>query len=114
MNQNEIINMMQTVGAFTLASRTDVSPLVVHEFASSGLPLVLSDAIGNRQIFLIDGYNGYSFKSEDHIDLAYKMLKISSTSPQKLFELGVNSHKLSRIHNAEFVAASLMSIFEKI
>lgn len=112
MSQKEIINELKDVGAFILPSRFDVSPLVVHEFASAGLPLILSENIGNRLLFLIDKFNGYIFKNNSASDLAIKMDLLSKQSNERLLEMGKNSHDLSLQHNFRFVAASLMSIIE--
>jgi len=112
LSQEEIIDELDNVGAFILPSRFDVSPLVVHEFASAGLPLILSENIGNRLLFLIDKFNGYVFKKNSASDLARKMDLLSKQSTEKLIEMGENSHNLSLQHNYRFVAASLMSLIK--
>jgi glycosyltransferase involved in cell wall biosynthesis len=110
LTQEEIIKELENIGAFILPSRFDVSPLVVHEFASAGLPLILSENIGNRLLFLIDRFNGYVFNKNSASDLARKMDLLSNQSTENLLEMGKNSHHLSLQHNYRFVAASLMSV----
>lgn len=110
LSQSEILSLLNEVGVFVLPSRVDVSPLVVHEFASAGLPLILSDSIGNRLTFLIDNFNGFSFIKDSATDLADKMNKISNLSQQKLVEMSYNSARLSTIHDTKFVSASFMSL----
>ena len=113
LDQSRILELLKRVGAFVMPSRFDVSPLVVHEFASAGLPLILSECIGNRLLFLIEQFNGYRFKTDDAEDLAKTMHKLSSRSTTDLVEMGQNSIQLSAAHNARFVAASLMSVVDR-
>ena len=110
LDQSAIFNMLEATGAFVLPSRFDVSPLVVHEFASAGLPLILSDSIGNKILFLIEKYNGFSFKKDNAEDLAIAMSKMSKKPVSELIEMGQNSFLLSNTHNAKFVAASFISL----
>jgi glycosyltransferase involved in cell wall biosynthesis len=109
-NHEEMTRFIAEAGAFILPSIRDVSPLVVHEFASVGLPLVLSKSIGNRHLFLIDGFNGFSFESGVPENLANAMSRVSSLSEEQLKNMGENSKALASQHQARFVAASLMSV----
>jgi glycosyltransferase involved in cell wall biosynthesis len=61
--QSTLALMARRMGAFVLPSRYEPWGVVVHEFASTGLPLLLSNKVGARQQFLIDGLNGYSFEA---------------------------------------------------
>jgi glycosyltransferase involved in cell wall biosynthesis len=110
MSQSDLFQLMQSTGAFVLASRFDVSPLVVHEFASAGFPLILSDAVGNRLLFLIERFNGQLFQSGNAEALAKAMKKIDQMPTYQLVEMGKNSRMLSMAHNPKFVAASLLSV----
>jgi glycosyltransferase involved in cell wall biosynthesis len=109
LDQDTIFSMLKDTGAFVLASRFDVSPLVVHEFASAGLPLILSEKVGNRLLFLIEKFNGFLFKNESPESLALAMYKMEQTPTSDLIKMGNNSHQLSKVHNAKFVAASFIS-----
>lgn len=110
MQHKDLLGLLRDVGAFVLASRNDPSPLVVHEFTTAGLPMILSENVGNRHLFLIDGFNGYRFRREDAEDLAAKMYKLSCQSDERLREMGLNSKRLSLQHNPQLVAASLVSV----
>lgn len=110
LSHDELCNLLRSMGAFILPSRFDVSPLVVQEFASAGLPIVLSDAVGNRLLFLINGWNGFLFENENPRDLARQMFKISSLPEGDRYEMGIRSARLAAQHDPQYVAASLMSI----
>jgi len=110
LNQEKMLELINDTGVFILPSRFDVSPLVVHEFCSAGLPIILSDCIGNRLMFLIEEFNGLSFDSNSAEDLANKMNAISQKTNNELIEMSYNSNLLSKQHNAKFVAASFISI----
>jgi glycosyltransferase involved in cell wall biosynthesis len=111
-NQRELVEIIGRSGAFVLPSRFDVSPLVVHEMTAAGLPLILSKAIGNRLLFLIDGYNGISFESNSFEDLAMKMHQLSLLDNDILENMGQKSNELSLQHNSKHVAASLYALLK--
>lgn len=111
-SQADLVQITKEAGAFVLPSRSDPSPLVVHECASAGLPLLLSDSIGTRSTFLIDHYNGISFKTNSVNSLAKAMSIISNLSNAELIEMSKNSYLLSQKVNPEIVAASFISIIK--
>jgi len=97
---------------FILPSRHDQWGVVVHEFTSLGMPLLLSEFVGARTTFLIEGYNGYIFKNNSSEDLAKKMSLISSLSAEQLSNMGDNSRQLASRINISTSAANFMSILK--
>lgn len=97
-------------GCFILPSTYEPWGVVVHEFATSGFPLILSDKVGARFSFLISGFNGYIFKSADFQSLAEKMQKIIGKSDSKLYQMGKNSMNLSKRITPKTSAKNLLSI----
>lgn len=108
-SQRHLMETMRDAGAFVLASVRDFSPLVVHEAACAGLPMVLSSNVGNIHTFMIDGYNGAVFESGSVDDLAEAMRVMSSKTAAELTLMGQRSQRLSERLNPEFCAASLVS-----
>lgn len=108
-----IVNEASKAVAFILPSTYDPSPLIVHEMVSLGLPLVLSENVGNKHIFLINHFNGFTFKTSDPNDLARAMLKFDGLTLSELQELSKNSYRLSLQHRPDFVAASLISVVKR-
>jgi glycosyltransferase involved in cell wall biosynthesis len=112
-SQQALSQQAQRTGAFILPSRYEPWGVVVHEFASAGLPLILSERVGARPQFLIDGANGYTFYQDSAEDLAYKMSLISTQSDEKLASMGKLSAQLAEHITPDIAAASLMSVVTK-
>jgi len=109
-SQSEIIKSMARSGVFVLASLKDVSPLVVHEAACAGLPMILSSNIGNIPLFMIHNYNGVVFNSGSVDDLAKSMCLMANKSTEDLIFMGEKSHQLACRITPEITAASFVSI----
>jgi glycosyltransferase involved in cell wall biosynthesis len=105
----EVASLVPDMGAFVLPSRKEPWGVVVHEFAAAGLPLVLSDVVGAGTDFLIDGFNGASFKSEDAADLCAALRSVVESDDAALLAMGDRSFDLSRKITPEMSAASLLS-----
>jgi glycosyltransferase involved in cell wall biosynthesis len=99
--------------AFVLPSIYDPSPLVVHEMALSGMPLLLSENVGNRHMFLINGFNGYTFQAGDPHDLARRLKDFEELSERQLNAMRQQSVRLAEQHNPTFTAASIMSVVSR-
>ena len=100
-------------GAFVLPSRYEPWGVVVHEFASAGLPLLLSNKVGARQQFLVDGLNGYTFEAGSATDLAAKMHHLASASDEQLLSMGRASQQLSNALSPEITTASFVSVLNR-
>jgi len=111
---DELIKIVKDSGCYILPSLNEPWGVVTHEFAAAGLPLLLSDKIGSKSSFLIDKYNGFTFKSKSTTSLKNAITKIISTNDKKLYKMGKNSRKLSKkISTKTSVANLLSSIIEK-
>lgn len=109
-SSDELVNIALNAGAFILPSRHDQWGVVVHEFASLGLPLILSENVGARASLLIEGFNGFSFKGNSSMDLALKMSQISEMAISDLKLMGMNSRLLAKRISVETSAANFMSV----
>lgn len=107
---DRLVQEVASAGCFILPSHGEPWGVVVHEFAAAGLPLIVSDAVGSASTFLISGFNGFSFKSNDPKGLAARMLQIISMNDQELQALAVNSHLLSQRITPGTSAANLLSV----
>lgn len=108
-SQDVLVQRARQSGAFVLASRDEPWGVVVHEFASAGLPMILSQNVGARPQFLIDGLNGSTFFNNSTQDLAEKMAVMSSSTDDQLIQMGQWSARLAASVTPELAAASLMS-----
>ena len=109
-DQITLAQYAQRSGALILPSLYEPWGVVVHEFAMAGLPLLLSNKVGARSQFLVEGLNGYSFKAESPEDLAAQMCKLSSIADSELIVMGGASHQLASVLSPEVSAASFMSV----
>jgi glycosyltransferase involved in cell wall biosynthesis len=108
-SQADVVKAMQEAGVFVAASLRDFSPLVVHEAACAGLPMILSSNVGNIPLFMIHRHNGVVFESGSVDGLAAAMHELSNTPVERLVAMGRRSHRLSRRIDPEACAASLVS-----
>ena len=97
-------------GCFVLPSKHEPWGVVLHEFAAAALPIVCSDVCGAASAFVVNGWNGYTFRSTDQASLAKKMVKIVETDDATLLEMGRRSHEMARKITPESSAANLLSV----
>jgi glycosyltransferase involved in cell wall biosynthesis len=109
-SQDELVSLCASAGAFVLPSRHDQWGVVVHEFASAGLPLLLSENVGAKSTFLIEGFNGTGYAGNSPLELAAAMARISSKTPDELVAMGRNSTVLASRITPTTSAANLMSV----
>lgn len=113
MSQQDLARKAVSAGAFVLPSRYEPWGVVVHEFATAGLPLILSEHVGSRPQFLIDEANGYTFFDNSAEQLAYKMHLIATSRSDTLRAMGKLSAKLAEHITPDIAAASLIAITSK-
>ena len=113
LSQSELVERALRAGAFVLPSRYEPWGVVVHEFATAGMPLILSGKVGARLQFLIDGYNGYTIPADTAESLAATMHRLSALDDARLIDMGAASARLAQAITPEIAAASLMSVVGK-
>ncbi|HRP57665.1 glycosyltransferase [Agriterribacter sp.] len=94
-------------GVFVLPSNYDAWGVVVHEYALLGSPLLLSEAVGSRSAFLIDGFNGKVFVSGSSASLQQQCIAFMDTTPDNLNEMGKRSQALASGYSLDIWAATL-------
>jgi glycosyltransferase involved in cell wall biosynthesis len=112
LNQNELFNLVGEAGCLIVPSRREEWGLIIHEFASAGLPILSSKYAGANKMFLINGYNGFEIDTSNNEDIIKKMKKIMNSTDKELLLMGEKSHELSKRITTEISAASLMSVFK--
>lgn len=112
MQPKELNEYMVKQGVFCLPSHNEHWGLVVHEAASIGLPMILSDSVGASTTFLINGYNGFKFKSKDKNSLKQKLISIMGESDMNLLEMGKRSLELSKRIDCNIWSSSILSVIK--
>jgi glycosyltransferase involved in cell wall biosynthesis len=92
----ELSTKLENASAFVLPSLYEPWGVVVHEMASLGKPLLLSNAVGANQDLLLEGKNGYSFNPHSKDDLKLKLLKIFNTPLDALQAMGNHSADIAQ------------------
>jgi glycosyltransferase involved in cell wall biosynthesis len=111
--QAQLVARASQSGAFVLPSRYEPWGVVAHEFACAGLPLILSEHVGARQQYLVDGFNGFTFRQNAAQSLARAMHLMSSLSDDALVMMGKRSMQLASQTSPEVTAASLISVLHR-
>jgi glycogen synthase len=87
--------------------------VVVQEYAASGFPLVLSDAVGAGEQFLQSGQNGFSFKASDVMELKHCLKKTIELSAKELSSMSQKSHALAQSNSPEKWAATRRKMYDE-
>ncbi len=91
----ELAVLYRQSSCFILPSLNEPWGVVIHEAASSGLPMILSDNCGARELFLLPNINGWIWQNKDYKSLGTLMIKAHFTSALKLKRFGKKSQELS-------------------
>jgi glycosyltransferase involved in cell wall biosynthesis len=109
-----VVRLLAASDAFVLPSRNDPYPLAVIEALWSGLPLILSDAVGCHPEALEEGRNGYLCEAGSVSSLAHTLLKIASLEAWQLARMGTESAAIaSERFDGRRVAEEFMSFVER-
>jgi glycosyltransferase involved in cell wall biosynthesis len=97
-------------GCFVFPSLNEPWGVVVHEFAASGLPLLVSNEVGAASTLLIPGLNGFNFNANNTKALVNGMSKIISLTNKELSVMAMHSHILAQRITPETSAKNLLSL----
>ncbi|MFT3949704.1 MAG: glycosyltransferase [Agriterribacter sp.] len=107
--KNEWKEIIQQTGVFVLPSLSEPWGVVVHEFAASGYPLILSNKIGAASSFLTDK-NGWLFDPGSKNELIEAFTKLDKASAAALLEMGRKSSEAAKKITPALWSASLVEI----
>lgn len=114
MQQDELVKIAQDSGCFILPSSYEPWALVLHEFSAAGLPIICTSACGASPHFVVDGYNGYTYRANNLRALKGHMENIIHSETDKLIHMSYNSRNLSSYVTPEISAKSLLSVLTKV
>lgn len=109
---SDVPTLATGAGALVLPSRSEAWGVVLHEFATAGLPLISSDACGARTAFIEAGRNGNVFKAGNIESLKETLRWLFAQSDDVLLGMGDRSHELGMSISPEtwaHTAASLLA-----
>ena len=94
-NQDEIIDLYSISDFFLLPSLSDPSPLTCIEALWCGLPLIVSDHVGNAPEALHHNINGFIFSFDKIGDIKQLMLHVESCYKNKEWLMNASETSLS-------------------
>lgn len=107
---NDLPKILKETGVFILPSHFEPWGVVVHEFAASGFPLIVSDAVGARFTFVENQINGYIYKAGDVNSLKNVLKRMMSKSEADLWQMGERSVTKANLISPEIWSDTLMKI----
>ena len=103
-------NFYRSSAIFVLTSEYEGTPNALLEALAQGLPCIVSDSIPGAFKYVIDGKNGYYFRSGDAIDLK-KKLEILLKDPDMRKKFGSNSVMLVKDLNIDKIGSHWLRLF---
>lgn len=113
LDKNELINYYKMSDIFILPTREDIWGLVINEAMEFGLPIISSNMAGAAHDLMVDGKNGYVFKSEDVDELCKKLEKIILDKNIRE-KFGSESKKIIRNYSIRSMTDRHLEIFNSI
>ena len=92
----ELIAYAKKASVFCLPSTREHWGVAVHEFCAAGKLLLLSDQVGAATDFLIHGYNGFEFKSDDLSDFRYYLERIINMQDNLINDFQKRSYQIAK------------------
>jgi len=109
----ELEKIVSECSVFILPSHFEPWGVVVHEYAASGFPLVLSHTVGAADAFLRSNENGFSFSATQVSELSAVLKKIAGLSEKELILMAEKSHELAQAISPSTWAATVKKIFDE-
>ena len=106
---NEILSIISG-GVFVLPSHFEPWGVVVHEFATAGFPMIISNKVGSGTSFLDE--NGFTFKSENIDDLKTQMKKMMILEAEEMEIMSDISKVVSRRISNEIWSKQLSDVIK--
>ncbi|MCC6369777.1 MAG: glycosyltransferase [Bacteroidia bacterium] len=108
---NDLEPIVKQCGVFVLPSLFEPWGVVVQEYAASGFPLILSNAVGASEAFLSDGENGFSFPAGNVESLKNQLKKIMNLSSKELLLMSDKSHEKAQTINRQNWATTIIKMY---
>ncbi|MGB1103378.1 MAG: glycosyltransferase family 4 protein [Crocinitomicaceae bacterium] len=105
---NEMDEYIAKTGVYILPSKFEPWGVSVQEFAIAGFPLLLSEAVGSKEVFLKD--NGWSFDIESKTALKEVMSRVMKLGEKELMDLARKSHDIGMTYTSENWATKLLEL----
>lgn len=109
--QDELKMIAEKCDLFCLLSVYEPWGLVIHEFASQGLPIVASSNCGSAFNLVQDNYNGFNVRSNDNHEIKATLLNYINLNEENKVQMSKNSRKISSMINNDIWSNTLLSLY---
>jgi glycosyltransferase involved in cell wall biosynthesis len=109
---SDLAPVLNQSSVYILPSHFEPWGVSVHEMASAGFPLLLSDEIGAAERFLLPEENGRMFPARDPHLLALQLHWISELSSADLARMAERSHEVGMQHTPEKWVNQLLQLMK--
>ena len=113
MDQPKLVELAEQSGCFVLPSNYEPWALVLHEFTAAGLPVICSDACGAADMYVINGFNGFIYRTQSLSEICDSITKIINMPTSEIISFGRRSQKLSARITPQLSAMSLLGILDR-
>jgi glycosyltransferase involved in cell wall biosynthesis len=111
---DDVRTQLVTADCVVLPSYREGTPRTLLEAAAMACPIITTDAVGCREV-VDDGVNGYLCKVRDAGDLAEKMERMLSLSPEHRAEMGLHGRtKMVAEFDEQIVIKKYLAAIEEI
>lgn len=107
---DDVVPYFHRASIFCMPSHQEHWGVVVQEAAAAGLALLLSDTCGAASEFLINGHNGFIFRSADKEHFANCLLQLMNMPEDEMIRMRKASEILSERITPDYWVANLKSV----
>ena len=108
---DKINDFIKDTGVFILPSSFEPWGVVVHEFALSGYPLILTSQVGSSEAFLKNNQNGFLLNNNSVSFLKSALRNIIESNDDKLIQMSILSHEIALNHSTVKWSQTLIDIY---
>jgi glycosyltransferase involved in cell wall biosynthesis len=109
---DQLPEIFSQVGAFILPSDREAWGVVIHEAATSGLPIICTNTCGSAPELVHNEENGYVIPPKNPTALAIVMSAIANSSSERLNTMSAQSNCLSQAYSPQKWVETLMDAYK--
>ena len=111
LTKDEIKNTLRNYDYLVLPSKKEPFGIVLLESLASGVPCIVSDAEGPKEI-IVDEYNGFIFNKHSEIEFDRKMKNSLFISKDKYYNLTKNAIESSKKYDSKKIIKKWIDVIE--
>lgn len=93
---NQLLEIINGTGVYVLPSKYEPWGVSLHEMATAGMPVLVSEDVGSHNYFVKNRINGLVFSHKVKNDFKDKLLQMMQYSSNELLKMGKESVHLSK------------------